>query len=172
MKSATQKVNRAISAAVATVGAKAHIEDLPGSEPLNEDANLREVALEVFEELAGKNGYSYNEKWMASSTDMGDISTLFPSIHMYTNGAIGNSHGIDYLIEDPYTACVMGAKAEVGLICKLLSNGAEKAKKIISEFKPVFASVEEYLAHKHSLSLDKDTVIYNEDGTVTLDYKN
>lgn len=172
MKNATQAVNRAISASCAAIGAKAHIEDLPGSEPLNEDANLREVALGVFEEIAGKDGYAYTGKWAASSTDMGDLSTLVPSIHMYSNGAIGSSHGINYYVEDPYNACVNGAKAEIGLLYELLKNGAEKAKKVIEGFTPIFKTVDEYLAHKHSLSLDKDNVIYNEDGTITLCYKN
>ncbi|MBQ9756106.1 MAG: amidohydrolase [Clostridia bacterium] len=172
MKNATQAVNRAISASCAAIGAKAHIEDLAGSEPLHEDANLREVALKVFEDIVGKDGYVYNDTWAASSTDMGDLSTLVPSIHMYTNGAIGSSHGINYYVEDPYNACVNGAKAEVGLLCELLKNGAEKAKEIIAKFKPVFNSVDEYLAHKNSLNMDKDNVIYNQDGTITLDYKN
>ena len=91
---------------------------------------------------------------------------------MYTNGAIGSSHGTNYYVVDPYNACVNGAKAEVGLLYELLKNGAEKAKEIIANFKPVFSSVDEYLEHKNSLNLNKDTVVYNDDGTITIDYKN
>ncbi len=172
LKKVNSEINRAISATVAAIGATAHILDLPGSEPLIEDANLREIALDVFEKIVGKDKCKYYDDWLASSTDMGDISTLFPSIHMYTNGAVGASHGKDYYIVDHYNACVNGVKAEVGLIYALLSNKAEKAKKVITNFKPLFASIDEYLAHKNSLALDKDTVIFNDDGTVTIDYKN
>lgn len=172
MKKTNNEINRAISATVAAIGATAHIVDLPGSDPLIEDENLREVALEVFEKIVGKDKYKYYDDWLASSTDMGDISTLFPSIHMYTNGAVGVSHGEDYYIVDHYNACVNGAKAEVGLLYALLSNNGVKAKEIIDKFTPIFKNVEDYLEHKKSLALDKDTVIFNNDGTVTIDYKN
>lgn len=172
LKKANQQVNRAISAAVASVGAIAHIVDLPGSEPLIEDENLRNVALEVFEELVGKDNYKYLDKWYPSSTDMGDVSTLFPSIHIYSTGAVGSTHGNDFLVKDPYNACVNGAKAQVGLLYALLSDNAKKAKFVINNFTPVFNSVDEYLAHKDSLALDKDTVIYNTDGSITIDVIN
>ena len=172
MKKVNNEINRAISATVAAIGATAHIVDLPGSEPLMEDENLRKVALDVFENIVGKGNYKYLDDWLASSTDMGDVSTLFPSIHMYTTGAIGVSHGKDYFIENHYNACVNGAKAEVGLIYSLLSNNAKNATNVINNFTPIFKNVDEYLAHKKSLSMDKQTVVFNSDGTITIDYKN
>ncbi len=170
-KKVNDAVNRAISATAASIGCRVKIEDIAGAEALNEDENLRNVALEVFEELVGKDSYLYYDKWMASSTDMGDISTLFPSIHAYVGGAYGTSHGIDYYIKNPYTACVNGAKFEYGLIRKLLENDAERAKDIVSKFTPVFNTVEDYLAHKNSINMDKETVIYNDNGTIILDFK-
>ena len=171
-KKINDAVNRAISATAAAIGCTVKIEDLAGSEALNEDANLREVALTVFEELVGKDGYRYADRWLASSTDMGDISTLVPTIHAYATGADGVEHGKDYYIKDAYTACVNSAKFQFGLIRKLLENDAEKAKDIIAKFKPTFNSVDEYLKHKKSINMDKQTVNINEDGTITLDYKN
>ena len=41
----------------------------------------------------------------------------------------------------------------------------------MAKFKPTFNSVEEYLAHKDSMDMHKDTVIFNDDGTITLNYK-
>ena len=143
---------------------------MAGSEALNEDANLRELAFTVFEDIAGKDGYKYESDWLASSTDMGDISTLVPAIHAYATGAVGISHGINYRIANPYDACVNAAKFEIGLIRKLLENDAQKANEIISKFTPTFKSVDEYLKHKASINMDKDTVIMNDDGTITLDY--
>ena len=170
-KKVNQAVNLAISAAAAANGCTVTIEDMAGSEALWEDANLRELAITVFEDIAGKDGYEYKDEWMASSTDMGDLSTLVPSIHAYATGAIGTSHGKDYYIEDAYNACVNAAKFEIGLIRKLLENDAKAAKEIMAKFKPVFNNVDEYLAHKSSINMDKDTVKFNEDGTVTIDYK-
>lgn len=169
MKRVNTKINKAISATVAAIGAKAHIVDLPGSEPLRGDENLRNVALGVFENIVGKDGFKYVDAWLASSTDMGDITSLFPAIHIYVTGAKGTAHGVDYLVEDRYNCCINGAKAELGLIYELLSNGAEKAKYVIDNFTPSFNSVEEYLNHKNSMSIDKDTVVFNEDGTITID---
>lgn len=170
-KKINQAVNRAISATAAAIGCTVKIEDMAGSEALNEDANLRELAFTVFEDIAGKDGYLYESDWMASSTDMGDISSLVPAIHAYATGASGTSHGKDYQITNAYDACVNATKFEIGMVRKLLENDAAKAKEIISKFTPTFKTVDEYLKHKASLNMDKETVIFNEDGTITLDYK-
>ena len=53
----------------------------------------------------------------------------------------------------------------------LLKDGAARAKKIVAEFEPSFATMEEYFACIDKMDMDKDAVIYNEDGTVTLDYQ-
>lgn len=171
IKDANEKVNRTISAAAAANGCIARIEDLPGSEALVEDRNLANLALTVFEDIAGKDGYTYQDKWYASSTDMGDVSSLVPSIHAYATGAIGDSHGINYFIKDAYNACVNSAKFQIGLIRKLLCNDAKEAKDIISKFTPTFKSIDEYLENKEKMNMQKDTVIFNENGTITLDYK-
>ena len=102
---------------------------------------------------------------------MGDVATLIPSLHAYVGGTKGSAHGIDFTVVDPYLACVEGAKFELGLLIKLLENGGKKAKQIIANFKPSFNSIEEYLEHKRSFSIKKQTVKYNQDGTITLDFK-
>ena len=62
------------------------------------------------------------------------------------------------------------ATIQVCMVRSLLSNNAEKAKNVIANFKPKFASVEDYIAHKNSIIMNKTTVIYNEDGTIKLDF--
>ena len=171
LKQANEKVNRAISAAAVAIGCGVEIDDVPGSEPVIEDPNLSKLAFTVFEDIAGKDGYLYEDKWYASSTDMGDVSSIVPAIHAYATGAIGESHGINYYIKDAYSACVNSAKFQFGMIRKLLIDDAKEAKDIMAKFKPTFSSVEEYLAHKDSMDMKKDTVIFNDDGTITLDYK-
>ena len=170
-KKVNEKVNLTISACAAALGATVKIIDMAGSEALRDDLNLRALAAEVIEENYGKGSVDIDDEWLASSTDMGDISSLFPAIHAYACGAVGKTHGIDYYIADPENACVDSAKFQVLLLEALLSNGGEKAKYIMDNYTPVFKSVEEYLKHKRSINMDKDTVIFNEDGTVTLNYK-
>ena len=170
LKKTNEKVNRTISACAAAFGAKVEITDMPGSEALHDDENLLSAAKEVLTELVGADAIGYRP-WLASSTDMGDVSTLFPAIHAYACGASGTIHSKDFIISDPVNACVNNARFQVGLIVKLLENGGKVANEIIEKFKPQFNSVDEYIEHKLSTSMSKDTVLYNEDGTVTLDYK-
>ena len=47
----------------------------------------------------------------------------------------------------------------------LLENGASRAKQIIADFKPMFASKQEYLSYVDSLSASGDRIVYKEDGT-------
>ena len=170
LKDANDKVNRTITAVAAAFGANVEIYDMAGSEALNDDKNLSALAKEVMVEMCGSDKVLQRE-FLSSSTDMGDISTLFPTVHAYACGATGVLHGKDFIIADPENACVDSAKFQVGLLLRLLENDAEKAKKIIKEYKPVFSSIDEYIKHKNSLNMNKETVIYNEDGTITLDYK-
>ena len=53
----------------------------------------------------------------------------------------------------------------------LLENGAAEAKAIVENYKPVYNSVTEYMADLDRLMIDKDAVKINEDGTITLNYK-
>ena len=59
-----------------------------------------------------------------------------------------------------------------GMTVKMLENDGALGKKIITEYKPVFHSREEYFRAIDAIKMQKKTVIYNEDGTVTLDYTN
>ena len=48
----------------------------------------------------------------------------------------------------------------------LLSNGAERTKQVIAEYKPLFANKDEYLEYIDSLNKDGDRIAYNTDETV------
>ena len=108
--------------------------------------------------------------WTASSTDMGDVSAIVPSLHAYACGSAGTMHGKDYYVEDKELSCVENARFQLALVEKLLSNGASVAKEIIDKYVPVFNNLDEYLAHKKRLSLAKNTVSYNDDGSVVIDF--
>jgi len=169
--SVNKKVNRAIAASAASLGGGVLIHDRPGYTPLSNDINFLKVAEQAMIETVGKEKTLANyEGWATGCTDMGDVSAVMPSIHPYCAGSKGAAHGSEYYIVDPETACVSSAKMQVLLLSMLLENDAERAKHIVDNFVPRYKSMDEYFKAVDVLDQDKDAVIYNKDGTVTLDF--
>ena len=164
-----QKVNQALAASAAALGCNVEIDDHPGYFPLNNDPNLSEIMTEAMETISGPGSVSEGT-WGTGSTDMGDVSAIMPAIHPHCSGSIGIGHGKDYYVADKRLGCLLPAQCLVLTANLLLSDDAARAKKVIAEAKPYFKSKEEYLAAIDRLTMDKDAVIYNEDGTVTLDF--
>lgn len=164
-----EKITRAISAAAAANGCTVTVRDMAGSEPFPEDPLFTELCVDVFKEIGGENCYvDETDVWDCGSTDMGDVSENFPAIHPYVAGAKGIAHGKDFYIEDPVKACVNAAILQFTLIRRLLENNAEKAKEIKANFKPVFPTIKDYVAFKKSKTCEKETVIRNADGSITI----
>ncbi len=151
MRKANEKVNRAIACAVASIGAEVEINDIPGSEPVRNDRNLASLAIEVAKDIAGENGCYVSYGKGGGSTDMGDVSSVFPSIHAYVGGIEGISHGKDYRIVDSKKICVDSASFQVGVLEELLKDGAKRAKEIIEKADMPFKSIKEYLNYKESI---------------------
>ena len=62
------------------------------------------------------------------------------------------------------------AKLQMEMLYILLSNGASRAKKIVTEFKPMFASKEEYFAYVDKLNCSGDRIQYrNNTATVNME---
>ena len=139
--------------------------------PLINDEQLSQLCVDTVKEIFGEGNMEYRP-WNCGTSDLGDISCVMPTIHPYVSGAIGTGHGSDYKISDPIKACVNSAKMLSGMTVKMLENDAELGRKIVSSYKPVFNSIEEYFEAIDAIKMNKKTVIYNEDGTVTLDYTN
>ena len=158
------KVNRALAGAAVSMGAQLHLNDCPGYAPLNNDSTFNAIADEVLGEILPAGEYYSCRSWSTGCTDMGDMSTVMPTIQPYAGGAIGQGHGKDYFIADPYIACVKSAAFQTALICRLLENDAVLAKKVKAQSKCLYASKEEYFAVMDKLFLDKDVVEYREDG--------
>lgn len=162
-----KKINRALSASAASLGANVKIEDRPGNMPLHCDKQLIKHFEDITAELFGENKIFYTE-WSCGSTDMGDVSTLMPCLHPEATGAIGNLHGSDYQVIDPERACINPAKALVCLLYVLLSNNAKEAKRIIAEYKPIFKTKEEYFKAVNDIELSAHMVEYLPNGDVCL----
>ena len=156
-------------AAVNALPATATVDDHPGYFPLNNDANMTEILTEAMEAVTGP-GTVTRGSWGTGCTDMGDVSAIMPAIHPHASGSIGTGHGKDYYVADKKAGCLYPAQCLTVAASMFLENDAARAKKVLAEAKPYFKSKEEYLAAIDNLTMDKDAVIYNEDGTVTLDF--
>ncbi len=170
LKEANEKINRAMASACAVFGATIQINDLAGSEPQTSDLNLRELAYQTMKEIVGEEKSSIKDEFLGSSTDMGDITQLFPGIHSYVGGMKGVLHGKDFEVVDQ-KASENSSKFQVGLLYNLLKDDAKRAKYIIANFKPTFAGKEEYLAHKQSMNACIEGVTYCDDGKAIIKYK-
>ena len=168
MLAANERVNRALTGAALSLGANVDIEDFPGYAPLYNDKNMIELAKDAAALAAPDKTFEIDEHMNSGSTDMGELCGLMPAIHPYMDGAVGTCHGEDYRIEDPYTACVMSAKWQIAMLGLLLGDGAQRAKRIVADFKPRFASKEEYLAYVDKINCSGDRIVYHEDGTATV----
>ncbi len=165
-----KRVNRALCGAALSLGTNIEIIDSPGYAPLINEQNLIQIAKEGAEMGIPGCNFKIYDSYSSGSTDMGDLSCVMPVVHPYAGGAKGKSHGADYEINDPVTACIGSAKMQLAMLLILLSDGAQRANKIIKEFKPRFTK-EEYLEFMDSLSCNGDRITYSDDDTVKIDIR-
>ncbi len=169
MEKENRKVNRALIGGALSLGANIEIVDTPGYAPLKNDKNMINIAKEAAELVIPEEEFGNNtDNISRGSTDMGDLSCIMPVVHPYARGAVGNSHGNNYEIADADAACVKNAKWQTAMLLILLGNGAERAKRVIAEFTPEFASKEEFLAYQDSLSCKGERIVYSDDGNAQI----
>ena len=171
IKEANTKINRALAASAASMGANVVLKDRPGYTPLENDEQLYDLTCEIVKQCFGEDALVKRGR-STGCTDVGDVSAVMPTVQPYASGACGVGHGSDYRIADPESALVMSAQYQVLMAEALLSNNAELGKKIIQNAKLRFSSMEEFFHAIDGLFLDKEAVKQNEDGTITLDYQN
>lgn len=164
---ANNKVNRAVAASAAAMGAKVHLQDIPGYWPRHYPQDGIQAVLEAMEQVLDV--ASYDGDWSTGCSDLGDVGAVMPALHPNISGASGKTHGDDFQITDPECACVKSAQVQLCLLAVLLRDGAARAKSIIAGYQPEFASMQEYFAYVDKLNLDTEAVSY-EDGKVILSY--
>lgn len=165
-----RKVNRALAASAAALGANVTLSDRPGYSPRLHDEGMMLVTKEAMEEVLEHVSYD-PQGWSTGCSDLGDVSMVFPAVHPVIGGAVGKGHGNDYFIADVETACVDSAKVQAAMLVKLLENGGARTWKIKEEFVPPFLSLEAFFRCIDGIDMDKEAVCYNEDGTVTLGFE-
>jgi metal-dependent amidase/aminoacylase/carboxypeptidase family protein len=168
MDKSNRRVNRALIGAALSMGAEIEIDDVPGYAPLNNDQNMVDIAVKAAAVAYTDMEIMVRDAYSTGSTDMGDLSLIFPSVHPYAPGAVGNSHGADYRIADADLACVKCAEWQVMMLYLLLSDGAKEAKRIKAEFTPTFKSKEEYFAYIERFTSKEDRISYTEKGAEIL----
>ena len=163
--SANRKLNRALAAGAVAMGAQLHICDMPGYATEYHDHMFMDLCQKCCEDLSGKEKVKFDHNaWSKGSSDFGDLTMVMPGVQFYANGHTGLGHGIDFCVADPERACVNPAKAELFIADALLSDGAAKAKEILAQYEPPFASICEYLDFIDTLYMDKDVITYTEKG--------
>lgn len=166
---ANRKVNRAVAASAAAMGANVRLEDIPGYHPVRNCVDLIPVMQQAMEGVL-ENVVLEPNLIRSGCSDVGDLSSVMPMIHPYVSGASGKSHGNDYFITDPDTACVDSAKVQLCFLKLLLENGASRANQVLAKFKPVYPSISAYFQYMDSLNIDVQAVTYAENGNIIIQY--
>ena len=163
-----KKVNRALAASAAAMGAKVHLRDIPGYYPRNYPANCYGMLQSAMEQVTDEVAVSPSA-WGTGCSDMGDMSAVMPAMHPTIGGAVGASHGAERYVTKPEVAVVQSAELQYVMLHTFLDDDAKNAREIIDNYKPDFASFEEYFAFADSINCDLDAVIY-EDGKTKLEF--
>ena len=165
-----KKVNRALAASAAAMGAKVHLRDIPGYYPRNYPAACFPMLQSAMEQVTDEVSIRPSG-WGTGCSDMGDMCAVMPALHPYVGGAIGTFHGNDMYITKPEVAVVQSAELQYVMLHTFLDDDAKNARELIDNYKPDFATYEEYFAFVDNLNLDIDAVCH-EDGKTTLTYAN
>lgn len=143
---AAYKTDRSFKGGAYALGAGYRIETSPGylpTLPQKFPEELEEIISEVTNE---KPVIVDTASHSGGSTDVGDVQHLLPVYTFNTGGAAGDLHQTDFEIVDEDKAYLQTAKIFAISAYRLLKDGAEYAKRLKKEHKPVFKNKEEYIA--------------------------
>ena len=129
---------------------------------------LKELAKEVMSEVVGEDKVIADNTWSNGSTDMGDMSALWPVIHPYVSGAIGTGHGNDYYLKDLDTAIFRNAEFQTLLTIRLLENDGKRARKIIENRQVLFSNKDDYFSYVDGHYANKEVIDYQNNGKIVV----
>lgn len=168
---ANRKINRAFAGSAAAIGCSLQLWDHHGYAPRKHDPNFKALCYEVGKELFPEDRIHFTTNWGTGCSDMGDVSSVIPSVHPYVGGGEGPGHSSEFRIVDPVLACVTSAQIQTAIAVRLLENNAAQARHIVQESRVDYPSIADYLAYIDTLCIDQNAVLYKEDGTITLQYQ-
>ncbi len=164
---ANEKVNRAIAASAAAMGATVHIHDEAGSFPRWTDRTLFPLVKNAMDAVVDWQDCDLG-RWGVGCSDMGDMASLMPAIHPYVTGVEGKEHGVDYRVYDVDSAVGDAARILLLTIRQLLENDAAKAKEAIVNYNAPYPNREAFFAQKEAIDRQYDAVTYRDDGSIVL----
>lgn len=146
-----ERVIRCYRAGAMAMGAKVELIEVAGYHALQQDPGLIDVFIRNARKIVGRSEVTVHkpDQTQGGSTDMGDLSTIMPVIHPYTNAAVGVGHGDDYLVEDYERAVNIPAKIMTATLLELFTNDSLGAKKILKNHTPKY-SIDEYVEVQRS----------------------
>ncbi len=173
IKRENKKFNRALTGAALAMGAGVQLCDRPGYAPEVHDRKFMELVEQCCIDLVGSDRVRFDyDAWSTGSSDFGDLTCVMPGVQFNAMGVTGVFHGIDFQVTDVNRLCVNSAKAQLFVAEELLANDGAKAKAIIDNYTPDYPSIPAYLDAINEMILDKDAVVYDENGNATVDFQN
>ncbi len=173
MIAANKRVNRALAGAALALGAGVELCDRPGYSPEVHDRTFMQLIERCCVDLVGADRVRFDyEGWSTGSSDFGDLTCIMPGVQFNAAGVTGTGHGIDYCVADPERLCVNSTKAQLFVADALLTDGAAAAREIIDGYRPLYPSKEAFFAAIDKITLDKDAVVYDENGNARVDFQN
>ena len=144
MKDTEIKVDQALRAGAMAIGATVEISTSPGYMPSKFCEELNQTYDHAAVELVGQSG-SGRMPHRTSSTDMGDVSTIMPTMQSYVGGASGRTHSNEFEITDWGLDVIVAGKALAFTAISLLADGAKQGQKIVEQFDAPM-TIPQYLA--------------------------
>ncbi|MBE6369062.1 MAG: amidohydrolase [Lentisphaerae bacterium] len=144
MKKLNDRFDNVVIHAAQAAECEVSIDTLSGYMPLYDDPALGKIMQQVVKYLDPAAEFEFNPEFLTSSTDMGDIATVIPALHGYVPGRSGTGHGVDYAIEDEYSAYVKNAQVAALMAVELLSGNGDTGKKIAAG-KAALMPIKEYI---------------------------
>lgn len=129
IRDASAKVDRCVFASAMAFGGTAEVRNLFGFMPLVPYAELDTIHENNVSLIAGNDPF-VRGVYRCSSTDMGDVSMIRPSLHPYFQGFSGTPHRDDFLVSDPVKAYVDPCKFLALNTVDLLYGDASQGQQI------------------------------------------
>jgi metal-dependent amidase/aminoacylase/carboxypeptidase family protein len=150
VKSASEKVDRALKAGAMAMGATVEIRTIAGYLPHVQDPNLVKLSFANAARLVGVENMG-KPRTNTGSTDMGDVVHIMPAVHPRAGGSVGTAHTSTFVVEDHRLAAVMAAKSMAMTIIDLLNDDARVAREVIDQAGPKL-SRDEYVGLRRDLA--------------------
>lgn len=149
----TEKVNRSWMAGALALGNEVKITTTPGYLPERPDPNLIDLMYENLKLIFDDNEVERLGPISAAGSDLGDVSSILPSIQTRIGGVRGALHAEDFEIISQEIAFIKSSQALACTLVDLLADDGKLAQKVLDEFEPLYTK-KEYLKEWGNIGTD------------------